>query len=306
MIHTIDLKFKDNHNAIASFLVETDKGPILIETGPHSTYPHLQKGIEKAGYQPSDIQHVFLSHIHLDHAGAAWAFAELGAKIYVHPRGAKHLISPERLMSSAKRIYQDQMDSLWGQMNPIPEIQVIICEDQCVYDFGNVTLKGWYTPGHAVHHIAWQMGTALFAGDVAGVRINNGMIVPPCPPPDINIEDWIASLNLIRGLELEEIYLTHFDKITDIKDHLNILEKRLIGWSNWIKPYFDEKTEIQTIIPLFSAYVINELRAFGIDEVGIQKYEAANPAWMSVAGLLRYWKKKTEREQERKEAGTGK
>lgn len=297
MIHTIDLKFKQNDSAIGSFLVETEQGPILIETGPHSTYPNLKIGIEKAGYKASEIKHVFLSHIHLDHAGAAWVFAEMGAKIYVHPRGAKHLISPERLMSSAKRIYQDQMDTLWGQMNPIPKEKVVICEDQCEYDFGNVKLKGWYTPGHAVHHIAWQMGTTLFSGDVAGVRINNGMIVAPCPPPDINIEDWVDSINLIRGLDLNEIYLTHFNKITDIEDHLNILENRLNSWAAWIKPHFDNGTEVHEIIPLFSKYVIDELKEFGIDENGITQYEAANPAWMSVAGLLRYWKKKKEREE---------
>lgn len=292
-MYTFDLGFLQQDSAIASFLVETEIGPILFETGPHSTFSKLKAGIESAGYQLQDIKHVFLTHIHLDHAGAAWAMAKEGAKIYVHPFGAKHLISPEKLMSSAKRIYQDKMDMLWGQMQPIPENQVILCEDQMEFNFGKTTVKGWHTPGHAVHHIAWQMGKKLIAGDVAGVKIDKGIVVPPCPPPDINIEDWQASINLIRGMELDEIHLTHFGKITDILPHLEELENRLLGWANWIKPYFENQTEIKDILPLFSAFAAQELRDNGVDEAGIQKYEAANPAWMSVAGLMRYWKKKT-------------
>jgi len=295
-IHTLDLKFLREKNTIASYLIETEKGPVLIETGPHSTYPQLKSEIQKAGFEPEDIKHVFLTHIHLDHAGAAWVFAEHGANIYVHPKGARHLASPEKLMSSAKRIYLDKMDMLWGQMNPIPENQVIPVEDNIELTFGSTTIKGWYTPGHAVHHIAWQMGEKLFAGDVAGCRINKGIVVPPCPPPDINIEDWESSIQLIRKMNIKEIYLTHYGKIEDIDAHLSELEKRLRGWANWMKPHFDKGTSPQEITPLFTAFAAQELRDFGIDEEGVRQYEAANPSWMSVAGLLRYWKKKTQTE----------
>lgn len=292
MIHTLDLGFLHQKNTIASYLVETDHGPILFETGPHSTFPNLKSEIERVGFQIEDIKHVFLTHIHLDHAGAAWVFGDLGAKIYVHPLGLGHLASPEKLMSSAKRIYQEKMDELWGQMNPIPENNLISCEDQMKIDFGNLQVKGWHTPGHAVHHIAWQIDDMLISGDVAGVRINEGFIVPPCPPPDINIEDWKTSINLMKGLNLKEIYLTHFGKIEDIDAHLNKLEDILMDWANWMKPHFDANHDIKEITPLFAKYAAQQLRDFGIDEKGIAQYEAANPAWMSVAGLMRYWKKK--------------
>jgi glyoxylase-like metal-dependent hydrolase (beta-lactamase superfamily II) len=292
MIHTLDLGFLRQESTIASYLVETEQGPILFETGPHSTYPKLKSEIERVGFQVEDIKHVFLTHIHLDHAGAAWVFGDMGAKIYVHPRGLKHLASPEKLMSSAKRIYLDKMDELWGQMNPIKEENLVSCDDKIEVDFGNVNVVGWHTPGHAVHHIAWQMGDKLISGDVAGVRINLGFIVPPCPPPDINIEDWKNSIQLIREMDLTEIHLTHFGKITDIEDHLNRLEDILSDWANWMKPHFDANTDLAEITPLFSDYAAQQLRNFGVDEKGIAKYEAANPAWMSVAGLMRYWKKK--------------
>ena len=195
-------------------------------------------------------------------------------------------------MSSAKRIYQDKMDELWGQMNPIKEENLVSCDDKIEIDFGNVKVIGWHTPGHAVHHIAWQMDDKLISGDVAGVRINLGFIVPPCPPPDINIEDWKNSIQLIREMDLTEIYLTHFGKITDIEYHLDCLEDILMDWANWIKPHFEANADLAEITPLFAKYAAQQLRVYGVDEKGIAQYEAANPAWMSVAGLMRYWKKK--------------
>ncbi len=227
-INVIDLHFLGNEETIAAFLIETSAGPVLVETGPHSTLPQLEAGLARHGYQSSDIKHVFLTHIHLDHAGAAWYFAQMGAKVYVHPRGYKHLASPEKLMNSARMIYQDKMDELWGQMNPIPEAQLHSVDDLSDFTIGDTTFKAHYTPGHAVHHIAWQLGDALFAGDVAGVMINKGPVVPPCPPPDINVEDWQNSIRRIEGLNLARLYLTHYGEVNEIAVHLAGLESSLL------------------------------------------------------------------------------
>lgn len=292
MIHTIDLHFQELTGNIAAFLVETSAGPALVETGPHSTLPSLIAGIQKAGYQAEDIQHVFLSHIHLDHAGAAWWFAQQGAQIHVHPRGSKHLASPERLMDSARRIYQDEMDTLWGQMNPIPADQITEVAHEAAFTIGDQIFKAWHTPGHAVHHIAWQLGENLFTGDVAGVAIAGGIVVPPCPPPDINIEDWHASTQLLRSLTVQRFYLTHFGPVEDLGPHLDQLDERLDRWANWMKPHFEAGNAVAEITPAFQQMVEQELIEGGIDAKGLAQYEAANPSWMSVAGLLRYWKKK--------------
>ena len=289
-IHTIDLKFLGFPRVIAAFLIETEQGPVLIETGPHSTFKHLKAGIEALGHSLSDIQHVLLTHIHFDHAGAAWAFAELGAKIYLHPVGAPHMQDPSRLVKSAKRIYKDKMDELWGQLNPIEAEQLVIAEDQAQFNFGNTSIIAHHTPGHATHHIAWELDGSLFTGDVAGISIESGVVFPPCPPPDINIEDWQESLRRIRGLNIEQMYLTHFGKITDMDTHLDKLERRLLDWAAWMKPYAEQEVDTERIIPNFAAYVAEDMRKEGVSEEGIQQYEAANPAWMSVAGLLRYWK----------------
>ncbi|GJM32633.1 MAG: MBL fold hydrolase [Saprospiraceae bacterium] len=292
MIHTIDLHFQQIPKTIAAFIVESSEGPILVETGPHSTFPQLKKGIEKLGYRIEEIQHVLLTHIHLDHAGSSWAFAENGAVVYVHPLGYGHLNAPERLMESAARIYKDQMHSLWGQMKPIPEQQPQKVENGEVITIGQNQFTAWHTPGHAVHHIAWQLNDKLFCGDVAGVKVNGGPVVPPCPPPDINLEDWKQSIELMRNLELSSIYLTHFGEIKDWKTHLNALERVLNDWANWILPHFKAGREMNDIIPDFQNHVKQSLLDAGLTQEGLAQYEAANPSWMSVAGLLRYWKKR--------------
>lgn len=293
MIQVLDLQFLNHANVIAAFSVETEEGLILLETGPYSTFEHLSQLLIQKGYQISDVKHVFLTHIHLDHAGAAWAFAQAGAKIYVHPLGQKHLHQPEKLWNSAKMIYQDKMEFLWGAMQGIAAEQLQVVQHGETFSVGEVRIQGWHTPGHAVHHIAWQIEDALICGDVAGVRIGNGIVIPPCPPPDINIEDWQHSLRLIRSLPIKKLYLTHYGVFTDVDTHLSDLEKRLLDYANWILPYFEAQKSPQEITPLFQQYVREALLKNGIrEEEQLLLYENANPSWMSVSGLLRYWQKK--------------
>jgi glyoxylase-like metal-dependent hydrolase (beta-lactamase superfamily II) len=297
-IKIIDLNFLDGKETIASFLLETSEGPALFETGPHSTLPSLEKGLKEFGYRLEDVRHVFLTHIHLDHAGAAWVFAEKGAQIYVHPFGARHLNQPEKLLESAKRIYKDEMDRLWGTLKPIPAEQIVEVPQAAEYTLGGINIRAWHTPGHAVHHIAWQVDQVLFTGDVAGVKIQDGPVAPPCPPPDINLEDWKTSLDLIRTLDIENMYLTHFGIIEkhQFASHLHELEESLLSWASWIKPYWEKGVHPKEVTPLFQAYVQKEMKQKGCSDHQIHLYENANPSWMSVAGLMRYWRKKAERE----------
>ncbi|MBT0812720.1 MBL fold metallo-hydrolase [Litoribacter ruber] len=289
-VHIIDLQFKKIPNSIAAFLVETSEGPILIESGPESTFEALQSGVEKIGYQIEDIQHVFLSHIHFDHAGAAWKFANHGAKIYLHPKGAPHLANPDKLWNSAKMIYGDQMEELWGEMKAIPPSQLISMTDGQTISIGSTSLTAWFTPGHAVHHIAWQLGDTVFTGDVAGVKIDGGPVTPPCPPPDIHIEDWKKSIERIKALQPTALYLTHYGKVIEIDTHFEELELILDDWAVWIKGYYEKKVEQQEVVPLFITYTQNQLKKSGLSKETLDKYEKANPSWMSVAGLYRYWK----------------
>lgn len=290
-IHTFDLNFRGHSDTIAAFLVESDKDLVLVETGPHSTFPLLKKEIEQLGFKIEQISHVLLTHIHFDHAGAAWCFAP-HATIYVHPVGEKHLIDPTKLYNSAKMIYKDDMDRLWGDMQGIPSEKLHVTAHGETVKIGSLEFTAWHTPGHATHHIVWQLGNDLFAGDVAGAKIKGGIVVPPCPPPDIDIEAWCASLQLMRNLKAKTLYITHFGQVGGVKKHLDALERRLVRWSNWIKKRYDAGLSAETITPQYQAYIKKELERYGIVGEHYEQYESANPAWMSVAGLLRYWHKR--------------
>ncbi len=289
----LDLNFLDHTDTIASFLLESNDGLVLVESGPYSTYTHLTKVLKDMGAQPKDVRHVLLTHIHLDHAGAAWAFAKNGANVYVHPRGYKHLANPERLWASAKRIYQDDMEYLWGDMQAIDEDRLFAIDDAVDLKIGGLTFTAWHTPGHAVHHIAWQQEGGLFTGDVAGVKIGHNLVAPPCPPPDINIEDWKESIRKIKNLNPTSLYLTHFGQVNHITSHLDELEARLDKWAAWIYPYFEKGTPTKEIVPLFQAFSIEEMKEAQVSAPDIERYLKANPPWMSVWGLMRYFSVKT-------------
>lgn len=291
-IHVLDLEFMGEQKAIAAFLVEHRGERVLIETGPHSTLPILEKRLAEHGLRLTDIGHVFLTHIHLDHAGAAWVFAQNGATIYVHPAGQRHLSDPSKLMASAKMIYGDDMERLWGDMNFIAPERLVCPENGQKISIGELDITAWHTPGHAIHHIAWQVENALFTGDVAGVKIGDGPVLPPCPPPDIQVEDWLKSIDLMRKLDVSSLFLTHFGEITDKTRHLDELENRLHAWANWMKLHFENQTPQAEIVPLFTRFFNDELAEKGVSPANLKKYEAANPPFMSVAGLMRYWFKK--------------
>lgn len=292
MVHVIDLNFQNTKESIAAFLMETSIGPILFETGPFSTFNTLKSEIEKLGFIVSDIKHVFISHIHFDHAGAAWKFAEHGANIYVHPLGLKHLNNPERLWGSAVRIYGAAMEKLWGKMEPISLDQLIPLPHLSQTILGDINIQALHTPGHAIHHLAFAVNNMLFGGDVAGVRIGTGPVVPPCPPPDIHIEDWRSSIDLIRKISPEKLYLTHFGLVNStIEEHLNSLESTLMKYADWVLKEMEKEKELSKIIDSFQSMTEQKWVELNMTEQEILRYSLANPAFMSVNGLIRYWTK---------------
>lgn len=288
----IDLKFQGTKSVIASFLIKSSAGNILIETGPSSTLPNLIAGLKKHRVKPESVKHVFLTHVHLDHAGAAWYFAEMGAQIYVHPKGATHLKNPEKLWNSAKRIYGKEMEKLWGEMNPIPGSQITSVKHKKRIKIGSNPIKAIHTPGHANHHISWQWNDVLFTGDIAGVKIGEGPVFPPCPPPDINIEKWRSSIRLIKTGRYKKLFLTHFGEVKKAKEHLVELEGRLINIARWVEVQSSNGTSKAKILSEFDGFVKKQKKAGGVSNSQNKQYDLANPAWMSAEGLLRYWDKK--------------
>lgn len=290
-MHTIDLNFLGASGAIAAFCIPTDEGAILVECGPMTVTDHLVESLADLRLKPTDIKAVFLTHIHFDHAGAAWWWAKQGADIFVHPVGRPHLISPERLYSSATRIYGDMMEHLWGDMRPIPDNQVVEVADGQEVSVDGVSLKAHFTLGHASHHIAWQMGDVVFAGDVAGVKIQDGPVVPPCPPPDINLAEWTKSIERLLSLDLRRLYLTHFGPVESVSDHLRKLQKRLQAYADWVRPHAEKGTKPDEIMTEFIAFINEEFAELGLSEEDMMAYKLANPPEMSLSGLMRYWHK---------------
>jgi glyoxylase-like metal-dependent hydrolase (beta-lactamase superfamily II) len=290
-IRVLDLHF-GTEGTIAAFLLQSREGPVLVETGPDSTFAALELALREAGTAPSEVHHALLTHIHLDHAGAAWQLARLGATVYVHPVGAPHLADPSKLLASARRIYGDQMDTLWGRLEPIPTERLRVVEDGEVLRIGELRVEALHTPGHATHHIAYRMNGTVFTGDVAGVRMAGGPVVPPCPPPDIDIEAWRASIARLQALEPETLYLTHFGPVSGAGNHLAELDRALSVFSAWVRGKLHEGVDEAAMVPLFEAYTEGFLTAQGSDETLRERYALANPAFMSVAGLARYWRRR--------------
>jgi glyoxylase-like metal-dependent hydrolase (beta-lactamase superfamily II) len=277
---------------IAVIALETNEGIAVFDTGPESTFDNVVVDLRNAGLSPKHVRHVFLSHIHFDHAGAAWRFAELGATVYVHPRGAPHLIDPTKLINSATRTFGDAMQSLWGRIAPVPAERVKILEDNETVRVPPFEIRAIATPGHASHHHVYHWDDTVFGGDIAGVRIGSGPPIPPFVPPELHIESWLESIQKIRALEPANLYLPHFGKVKGwVPDHLDALEERVNCWSEWLRDKIRSGLNEEQLRAEFAEYEHVDLRAWDATEEDVQGYEAADPSYMAVSAALRYWKK---------------
>ncbi len=291
-IHTLDLHFQGVPNAIAVYAIPHSEGVVLIESGPGSTLASLDTALRQAGFAPEQVTDVLLTHIHLDHAGAAGALARRGARIHVHPRGAKHMLDPQKLLSSARRIYREDMERLWGEFLPVPEEQLHILADEEEIEIGGLRFVALDTPGHANHHYAYLFEGACFTGDVGGVRMDGPRHLRlPMPPPDFHIEKWRASLARLQQADIRRIIPTHFGIFDDPEWHLPRLVEELDAVERWLEEIMPADPSLEEIERRFLAWTEERSRAEGVPEEIIAIYETANPSWMTPMGLQRYWRK---------------
>jgi glyoxylase-like metal-dependent hydrolase (beta-lactamase superfamily II) len=290
-VTVLDLQFQ-TAGTVGAFLVRTPEGPVLVETGPESLFGHLEAAVNGQGFALDEIRHVFVTHIHLDHAGSAWRLARHGAQIYVHPAGAPHLVDPGKLLGSARRIYGDSMDRLWGRLEAIPQERITPLDDGQVVRFGSLGLEAIHTPGHAIHHITYRLEDGLFTGDVGGIRIGAGPVIPPFPAPDIDLEAWADSIARMRATVPAAIYPTHFGIHGDAMAHFDSLEANIQKIAAWVREQLVAGGTVETMVPPFQAFMHDLLAGSGMPEPAIQDYEIADPAFMSVYGLARYWRKR--------------
>ena len=291
-IHTIDLKFQGLAGSIAVYLIPHKDGAILVESGPGSTKPGLKAGLAEYGFRPEQVTDVFLTHIHLDHAGAAGWLSHQGARIHVHPNGAPHLLNPEKLLASAGRIYGDMMDSLWGEFLPVPAERLCILEDLKAVEINGFAFQPIDTPGHASHHFAYIFEDICFSGDIGGVRLAGlPHIRVPMPPPEFHLEKWRESLDRLRQQKFSRIAPTHFGIYEDAGFHLQALEKALEEVDEWIDRVMPSNLSLEDLRREFISWNEQLSREQGLDRTQVNLHEAANPSFMSADGIRRYWLK---------------
>ncbi len=267
---------------IGAYLVETDDGLALQDCGPSSCVPALHDALAARGVELGDVAHLLLSHIHLDHAGAAGVLVREhpGLTVHISELGAPHLVDPTRLEASARRLYGDAFDLLWGELAPVPEANISVVGDEAV------GLAVFPTPGHAAHHVSYlhDDGT-LYSGDAAGVRVAPGRFVfPPTPPPEIDLVAWGRTLDDIERRAPARLALTHFGVFDDAERHLQALRETMNAWAERVAHGMDE--------PTFVAAARADVLASDPDEV--DAYDRAAPYWHCFLGLERYWRKRAE------------
>ena len=291
---TLDLKFQGRSQAIASYLIRKEDAVVLVESGPGSTRAGLEAGLAKEGLSPRDVTHLLLTHIHLDHAGAAGWLARQGAEVYVHPVGAPHMLNPEKLLASATRIYGDRMDLLWGEFLPVPEDKLHVVREREGIVIGNLEFLPIQTPGHAGHHYAYIFEDICFSGDIGGVRIPGYPYLRlPLVPPELHLELWHESVKRLRREKFARIAPTHFGIYEDPEWHLREVEKRLDDAELWLEKVMSEDSNppIEALRESFTEWMIVQATEMGLSEDVLDAYGLANPPGMSADGLLRYWKK---------------
>ena len=276
----IDLHHQGAARVIGSYLLETDDGPALFDCEPSTCVARLKEGLGQRGLELTDLRHLLISHIHLDHAGAAGVLVREHPALRVHVSavGAPHLADPARLEASARRLYGDTFDALWGELAPVPRENVQVVGSRVV------GLDCFPTPGHASHHVSYlDSDGTLYAGDAAGVRIPpDRLVLPPTPPPDFDLDTWNGTLDEIDRRRPARLALVHFGVATDVGWHLAELRDRL---RTWVELAAGGVTEEE-----FTEAARRELGAEG--DADIAAYERAMPLWQSYAGLKRFWEKR--------------
>jgi len=296
-VFQLDLYFQGLPHVAAAYLLAGQGELALVETGPATTVEKLLGGIRAAGFEPEQVTRLIVTHIHLDHAGAAGVLLDQLPRslVYVHRVGAPHLVDPSRLLASAARIYGEKMDELWGEVRPCPAHRVIPLDDgDCIEACGRV-LRAVATPGHASHHHAYlDLGSgAVFTGDVAGIRINGRPYVfPPTPPPDLDLALWRQSLARLRALRPRRLYLTHFGPVDDPDWHFDDLLCRLFLWAGWAGARLTTESDTALVAHELQLLADGELVEVTGDERALSQYALAAGGYkMSIDGLARYFRR---------------
>lgn len=289
------MQFRGSPRVIATAVLSGPGGVTLIDPGPSSCLPALEAGLRDRGLALRDVRTLLLTHIHLDHAGATGTILERvpGIRVCVHELGAPHLIDPARLLASATRLWGDQMDALWGAFQPVPKSQVAALAGGERLDIGGRAWSVAYTPGHAKHHVSFldETNGVAYVGDTAGVRVAGDYTFAPTPAPDIDVEAWQHSLDIIDAWQPVTLFLTHFGPVSPARAHLTRLRAALVAQARMVRDLLagggGEAERIRVFVEAMRTAVRREL-----SEADARATELAAPFEQLWYGLARYWQKK--------------
>jgi glyoxylase-like metal-dependent hydrolase (beta-lactamase superfamily II) len=291
-ITPLDLKFEGKPEIIAVFIIPYSGGAVLVDPGPESGLENLLAGLHARGLGPETVTHVLLTHIHLDHAGAAGWFAAHGARVLVHPVGLPHLANPGKLLASAERIYGGRMQALWGRVLPVPEALLGAVQDEEVIAIGELRFKVLFTPGHAEHHACFILDAIGFTGDAGGVRVPGSLNVRlPFVPPETDLVRWRESLVRLRKEGFRNIALTHYGIFNDAGWHLDRGVEFLDELEAWLEGVMADNPPFEVLLEKYIAWLHARDRRLGLAGDLIPAYDHAAPVRMGAQGLYRYWHK---------------
>ncbi len=290
-----DLMFLGHPRVIATAVLQGPAGVALVDPGPSTCLDTLCQMLTEQGIAIGDVRAVLLTHIHLDHAGATGRLVRDNPdiQVYVHERGAPHMADPSKLMSSASRLYGDDMDRLWGEFLPVPRDNLQVLSGGERVSVADRDFEVAYTPGHASHHISFfdRSSGVAFVGDTAGIRTGADLFaMPPTPPPDIDIDAWKTSVALIDRWQAETLFITHFGPHGDPGTHLASLVEHLDGVAALAKTIVERQLTDEERVALFTDEARRYLQRH-MPATAAALYDQAAPFWQCWLGLARYWKK---------------
>jgi glyoxylase-like metal-dependent hydrolase (beta-lactamase superfamily II) len=294
----LDLNWTGEARCIGTALIRSDNFAAVIDPGPGSTLENLWEQLALHGLRATDLKAVLLTHIHLDHAGATGALVQENPAlpVYVHTRGAAHMIDPAKLLDSAGRLYGKEMQRLFGGFLPVPESNLRILHGGETLALGTRELRVLYTPGHASHHVTYFDPTerVAYVGDTAGISIEgHPFILPATPPPDISLELWSASLDAIAQLRPRRLFLTHFGFSDQPERHLNAYRERLQHWGKVSGEILSRGQEQSEATRAFARAVAAEAAEF-LSPAELSHYVFNGALQLSWLGLERYHRKRAE------------
>jgi glyoxylase-like metal-dependent hydrolase (beta-lactamase superfamily II) len=293
----VDLNFLGRPAIIATAILHSTAGVALVDPGPGSTLATLEQELGRKGVAFADVRQLLITHIHLDHAGSTGAIVERypHIEVFVHERGAPHMIDPSKLLISAGRLYGQDMDRLWGEVRPVGGHRIRVLKGGETLSIAGREVTVEYTPGHASHHVSFfdAASRMAFVGDTAGIRRGSGAyVMPPTPPPDIDIDAWHVSQQKILAWDPDTLFLTHFGPVHGARQHMQAMFENMAEWSRIVRrlladPSLDDARRQERFTDeaaLMLRQRVGESEAEGYMRAGGLNY--------SYQGLARYWRRR--------------